>query len=103
MIALLAPIVSLTLSTHTCFAPCQIRVTVRIENAQASDKARLEISGVAASDIIVEDDKRTYTMPNPRNGTYTIHEPGEYIVSVTLLRRGEKPQTAQLTLVVNET
>jgi len=100
LLNILAPIISLVVTPQTCLVPCQVQVKVKIENAIESDKARLVISDIASTDLVVETGKRTYVLPNSR-GFYTIHETGEFEVTASLVRRGEKPASASATIIVS--
>ncbi len=99
MLNILASIISIALTPQVCLVPCSVQVKVKIEKAEASDKARVEISETTSSDIVVEEGKRTYVLPNSR-GFYILYEPGEYEVTVYLLRRGQKATSATAKLIV---
>ena len=92
MLAALALGLSLAVTPRMCHDPCDVKITIRVEDATARDKVRIEVVSTEAyrsREVIMENRRRTYEQP-----FLQCRGEGVCYVVATLLRNG-KTETVQ--------
>lgn len=95
--AILASAISVLVQPQTCFSPCTVRVTVKVEQAGATDRVDVIIQGaeIMSSQVNIEEGRRTYQLKD-----YVLRGGGDWLITVVLYRRGQKPQEATAQVLV---
>lgn len=92
----LAAAISITVLPHVCFAPCEIRITVRVPKDSANRMLRLQVGEEHLTERQLEGDKSPITWTFYR----VIHEMGQWEVIATLFSIGNSPKVATTQVTV---